>query len=71
MTATVLTLPLEFNDPLAPGVGTGERCGRTAASTGLPCMAWPRRGADACAFHITADELAAWEQLRARPAAAA
>jgi hypothetical protein len=70
MTATVLTL-FDVDDTLAPGAGGRERCGRTAASTGMPCMAWPRRGADACAFHITADELAAWEQLRARPSAAA
>lgn len=72
MTATVLTLPLfELDDTLAPGAGARERCGRTAASTGMPCMAWPRRGADACAFHITAEELAAWEQLHAQPHAAA
>lgn len=69
MTA-VLTL-FELDDPLAPGAGDRERCGRPAASTGLPCMAWPRRGAQACAFHITADELALLEQLRDASNAAA
>lgn len=72
MTAAVLTLPLfEFDDTLALGAGGRERCGRTAKSTGGPCMAWPAKGAPACAFHITADELAVVEQLRARPIAAA
>jgi hypothetical protein len=61
----------DVDDTLAPDVGGRERCGRIAASTGLPCMAWPRRGAEACAFHITADELAAWEHLRERATAAA
>jgi len=71
MTGSVLTLFDDLGDALPPATGTSERCGRTAASTGLPCMAWPRRGADACAFHITADELAAWEQIRALSNAAA
>ena len=70
-TAPALTLMLfDLDDTLAPGAGP-DRCGRTAASTGLPCMAWPRRGAEACAFHITAEELAVVEQLRERPRAVA
>lgn len=69
--APALTLMLfDLDDTLAPGAG-GERCGRPAKSTGGPCMAWPAHGAPACAFHITADELAIVEQKRARPRAAA
>ena len=72
MTATVLTLPLfELDDTLAPGASGRERCGRTAESTGMPCMAWPRRGADACSHHITSEELAVVEALHGRRAAAA
>jgi hypothetical protein len=61
----------DVDDTLAPGAGARDRCGRTAASTGLPCMAWPRRGAEACAFHITAEELAILEQLHGQPSVAA
>lgn len=70
MTATVLTL-FDVDNTLAPGAGGRERCGRTAESTGLPCMAWPRRGAEACSHHITSEELAVVEQLRGRSAEAA
>lgn len=69
VTAAVLTL-FDLDDPLAPGAGR-ERCGRPAKSTGGPCMAWPARNAPACAFHITAEELAVVEQQRSRPSAAA
>lgn len=68
--ALILML-FDVDDTLAPGAGGRDRCGRTAASTGLPCMAWPRRGAEACAFHITAEELAILEQLRDQPSVAA
>lgn len=71
MTATVLTLPLEFDDAPAPSVGGKDRCGRAATSTGMPCMSWPRRGAEACSHHITSEELAVLEQLLGRPIAAA
>lgn len=67
---TPLTLMLfDVDDPLAPG--SGDRCGRHATTTGGPCQAYPRRGAAACAFHITAEELAILEQLRERPRVAA
>jgi hypothetical protein len=59
----------DLDDPLAPGCR--DRCGRPAKSTGAPCMAWPAHDAPACAHHITAEELAVVEQLRARPRAAA
>lgn len=69
--APALTLMLfDLDDPLAPGAGR-DRCGREATSTGMPCMSWPRRGAEACSHHITAAELAVLEQLLGRPVAAA
>lgn len=69
MTATVLTL-FDVDDTLAPGAGR-KRCYRPAASTGMPCMAWPRRDAPACSHHITAAELAVVEQQRPGQSAAA
>lgn len=70
--APALTLMLfDVDDTLAPGTGGRKRCCRPAASTGMPCMAWPRRDAPACSHHITAAELAVVEQQRPRPNVAA
>jgi hypothetical protein len=67
-----LTLMLfDLDGRLAPGAAGKDRCGRLADSTGLPCMSWPRRGAEACSHHITSDELAVVEALRSRPRAVA
>lgn len=47
-----------------------HRCGRERQD-GQPCRAWPMALGPACAHHILSEELAAVEQLRARPSAAA